>query len=106
LTEIETTDGVTSAEIDLAFIELLPISITDLLAAHTPDFAKVSICVRLSAQTTTLLTTELLAAVATDPAITAPKRKAAVTLSGVRLIFIVKSSLSWLNFSCDFSKVL
>ena len=89
MTEIETTDGVTKAEIDFAFIELLPISIAVLFAGHTPVLANVSAWVRLSAQTTTLLTEELFAAVATDPATTAPKMKAAVTLRGVRLIFIM-----------------
>ena len=79
----------TSAEIDLAFIELLPISIAVLLALHTPALAKVSTWVRLSAQTITLPTTELVFAVATEPAMTAPKIKAAVTFKGVRLIFIL-----------------
>ena len=69
-------------------MELLPISMAVLFVAHTPALAKVSTCVRLSAQTITLLTTELVAAVATEPAITAPKTKAAVTFSGVRFSFI------------------
>ena len=43
LTEIETTEGVTSAAIDLAFIELLPIAIAVLFVAHTPAFASVSV---------------------------------------------------------------
>ncbi|CAB4777616.1 unannotated protein [freshwater metagenome] len=78
----------TKAEIDLALMELLPISIADLLVAHTPDFANVSACVRLSAQTITLLTTELLAAVATEPATIAPRANATVTFKGVRFIFM------------------
>jgi hypothetical protein len=79
---------VTSAEIDLALIELLPISRSVLFAAHVPDLARVKACVRLSAQTETLLTTEFVEAVATEPAITAPKIKAAVTFTGVWLIFM------------------
>ena len=70
-------------------MELLPISIAVLLVAHTPALAKVSAWVRLSAQTTTLLTTELVAAVATEPAITAPRINPAVTFSGVRFSFIL-----------------
>ena len=89
LTEIETTDGVTSADIDLAFIELLPISIAVLFAGQVPVLAKVSACVRLSAQTITLLTVELFAAVATPPAIKIPAKNAAVTFTGVPLNFLV-----------------
>jgi hypothetical protein len=80
---------VTSADIDLAFIELLPISIAVLFAGQVPVLAKLSACVRLSAQTITLLTVELFAAVATPPAIKIPAKNAAVTFTGVPLNFMV-----------------
>jgi copper chaperone CopZ len=87
-TEIETTDGVTSAEIDLALIELLPISMAVLLAGHDPDLAKDKAWVRLSAHTTTLPAVDVVAAVATVPATSAPATKAMVTFRGVRVIFM------------------
>ena len=87
-TDIETTDGVTSAEIVLAFIELLPISIAVLLTGHVLFLAKVKAWVRLSAQTTTLPAEVVVAAVATVPAKSAPATKAIVTFRGVRVIFM------------------
>ena len=87
-TAVETTDGVTNAEIVLALIELLPISIAVLFAGHVSFLAKVKVCVRLSAQTTTLPAVFVVAAVATVPAKSAPTIKAIVTFRGVRVIFM------------------
>jgi hypothetical protein len=54
-----------------------------------PVLAKVRACVRLSAQTVTLLTVEFVAAVATPPATIIPAKNAAEILIGVLLRFIV-----------------
>ena len=78
----------TSAEIVLAFIELLPISIAVLFTGHELFLAKVKACVRLSAQTTTLPAEVVVAAVATVPAKSAPATKAIDTFRGVRVIFM------------------
>ncbi len=78
----------TSAEIVLAFIELLPISIAVLFTGQELLLAKVKAWVRLSAQTTTLPAEVVVAAVATVPAKRAPATKAIVTFRGVRVIFM------------------
>ena len=72
-----------------------------LLAGHEPDLAKVKAWVRLSAHTTTLPAVDVVAAVATVPATSAPATKAMVTFIGVRVIFMSRSSLLILSNSCD-----
>jgi hypothetical protein len=69
-------------------MELLPISIAVLFAAHVPFLAKVNVWVRLSAHTTTLPTVFVFAAVATEPARRPPTRKAIVIFRGVRVVFM------------------
>jgi hypothetical protein len=76
---METTDGVTSEEIDFVFMALPPISTRVLDVGHVPFCERKIACVRLSAQTLRTLV-EFVEAVATDPAMAAPATKAAITL--------------------------
>jgi hypothetical protein len=79
VTEIETTVGVTRAEIALAFMPVLPISTRLRFVGHVPVEERKRAPVRLSAHAVMTDVGVVVAAVATPPAMITPARNALAT---------------------------
>ena len=88
VTEIETTLGVTRAEIALAFIAELPISTSVRFVGHLPVEERKRAPVRLSAQAVMTDDGDVVAAVATPPAMIAPARNALMILAGLLTLIV------------------
>jgi hypothetical protein len=94
VTAIDTTVGVTRAEIALVFMPLLPISTSVRVAEHVPVDEIKRAPVRLSAHAVMTEDGDVVAAVATPPAMIAPVTKAVMTLAGLlNLIFFMLTIL-------------
>ena len=79
MTDIETTEGVTSEEIAFVFMALPPISTNVLDAEHVPLGERNRACVLLSTHAFTTLVFCVVAAVANEPAANAPTINAPMT---------------------------
>ena len=89
VTAIETTEGVTREEIAFVFMAFPPISISVRPLVQVPVLDRKSAPVRLSAQAFTAPVGCVTAAVAIDPAATAPAMNAAATLlRSEKVVFI------------------
>ena len=94
VTEIETTVGVTSDEIALAFIPVLPISTKVRFVGQVPVAERKRAPVRLSAHAVITDDGDVVAAVATPPAISAPARNALATfVDPLTLMFFILTIL-------------
>jgi hypothetical protein len=94
VTEIETTVGVTRDEIALAFMPVLPISTKVRADEQVPVDERKSAPVRLSAQAVITDDGDVVAAVATPPAMIAPATNALMSFAGLlNLIFFILTIL-------------
>ena len=101
MTEIETTVGVTSAEIALALSPVPPISMRLREEEHVPVLERKSAPVRLSAHAVMTDDGDVEAAVATPPAMRAPARNALMIVAG--LLTLMLFILTILSYDAEFT---
>ena len=97
VTAIETTLGVTRAEMALAFMAAFPISTSVRVVGHEPVEERKRAPVRLSAQAVITDDGDVVAAVATPPAMIAPARNALMILAGLLTLIVFILTILYLD---------